>query len=84
MEVINYFGDLSHYFYEKAKKYKSYKITADRFSIDDFSIVGCNGYYYIHTNLYHTNISNKTYQHIEQAMRKLYGFNQWRGNNGSN
>lgn len=82
MGAINYFGDLYHYFHEKAKKYKSYKITANRFNIDDFSVIGCDGYYYIHANLYHLNISNKTYKHIEQAMRKLYGLINW-GNNTS-
>lgn len=69
----SYYPELYKYFKGKASKYKSYKTTADRFESDDFNVIGCDNRWWIERQTYCRRISEKTFNHIKGAMKKLYG-----------
>lgn len=63
-------GVLGDYFRIKAKKYKSYKRTAERFQTDDFDVIIYGNRWYIESNIYHQRIPKSVFKHIDVLLRK--------------
>lgn len=61
---------LDDYFRIKAKKYKSYRRTAERFQVDDFDVIIYGNKWYIEHNIYHKRIPEIVYKHIDMLLRK--------------
>lgn len=61
---------LDDYFRIKAKKYKSYRRTAERFQVDDFDVIVWNGAWWIEKQHFALPISRKVYDHIHIALAK--------------
>lgn len=61
---------LYDYFRRKAEKYKTYRRTAERFEVDDFSVIIYGDRWYIESNIYHQRIPNSVYKHIDMLLKK--------------
>lgn len=61
---------LYDYFRRKAEKYKTYRRTAERFEVDDFSVIIYGDRWYIESNIYHQRIPEIVYKHIDMLLRK--------------
>lgn len=61
---------LDDYFRIKAKKYKSYRRTAERFQVDDFDVIIYGNRWYIESNMYHQRISESVFKHIDMLLKK--------------
>lgn len=61
---------LCDYFRRKAEKYKTYRRTAERFEVDDFSVIIYEDRWYIESNIYHQRIPNSVYKHIDMLLKK--------------
>ena len=61
---------LDDYFRIKAKKYKSYRRTAERFQVDDFDVIIYGNRWYIESNVYHQRIPESVFNHIDMLLKK--------------
>lgn len=69
-ESVSVYGQLYDYFHKKAKKYKAYERTAERFENDDFDVIVWNGAWWIEKQHFALPISRKVYDHIHIALAK--------------